>query len=109
MSASRRETVGTAANSPQRETTLRQGCWRSSQGMTGDNLPSVGRKIEHQHFGAAAVLQRQGAAVGLERIACAERLSVHAQLAARDVDVALAPWSELEPRLLLAVEEARRD
>src|SRR5712692_7876298 len=63
-------------------------------------------KIEHQHFRARALLELDGAGVGLERIAGAELVPIDRDPAARHVDVALA---ERKRGALRAVEQAGVD
>src|SRR6266571_6811648 len=66
-------------------------------------------KIEHQHFRIRALLERDAAGVGLERIAGAELVPVDRDPAARQVDVALAALAERKRGALRAVEQAGVD
>src|SRR4051812_21715562 len=56
-------------------------------GLVGES-----RQVEQQHFGIAALLQPHHLlARSLERIAMAQRIAVHGDFPAHDVDVAAAP------------------
>src|SRR5947209_14879867 len=86
----------TKSNMKGRDSTSRGACGRLSSG----------RKVEDQHLGGAPGLERQPAALGLQRVARTELLSVHLKAAARDVHIALALGRELEPCALGAIEQA---
>jgi hypothetical protein len=67
------------------------------------------RQVEDQHFGVFPAGKRERALVGLQCIASLQPLAVHADRAARNVHICLAPGSDRMLGALGALEETSVD